>query len=157
MKDKLRRFHFFMKKFICMALILLIALFSVVPAYAETSNLVESQNPNGVIKPLFMNISFLDAGLSINSSGLANCSGVVNLYNNNYSVVLTVQLQKYNSGSWSTIKIWTSSGKGIAGTIIDQYYYVAGGTYRVCSTAQVYNTSGYLIERESVYSATRTY
>lgn len=146
-----------MKKFTCIALLVLITLLSVIPVYAETVDSTQNQSSNGVIRPLFTYISLLDAGLSIDSSGLSNCSGLVTIYNNNYSVVLTIQLQKYNSGSWSTIKTWTSSGIGIPGTIIDQYYYVVRGTYRVCSTAQVYNNYGNLVETQSIYSATVTY
>lgn len=144
-----------MKKFIFMGLIVLMAVFSVVPAYA--ANGTSNVRTQGLITPQFTYISLLSPGLSIDSSGLATCIGDVTIYNNSYSTVLTVQLQKSTSSGWTTIKTWTSSGTGVAGTELVEYYYVTTGTYRVCATAKVYNAFGSLLETESVYSATVTY
>lgn len=144
-----------MKKFVCMALIVLIAVFSVVPAYADTVNTAEIPGAQGEISPLFTYISFMNAGLSIDSSGLATCLGNVILYNSSNSTTLTVQLQKSTGSGWKTIKTWTTSAISYAD--IEGYYFVASGTYRVCTTAQVYNSSGYLVETESIYSPTKTY
>lgn len=144
-----------MKKFIWMCLTVLMLLFSVTPAFATDK--LKNKDPQGTITPLFTHISTLDAGLTIDSSGKATCIGNVTLYNNSYSTDLTVQLQRYTSTGWSTIKSWTSSGTGIPGTEIVAYYYVTRGTYRVLSTAKVYDTYGYLVETQSQLSATVTY
>ncbi|GAB6173594.1 hypothetical protein JCM15765_30720 [Paradesulfitobacterium aromaticivorans] len=144
-----------MKKFMCMGLVVLMIVFSVVPAYAaDGTNNVKTQ---GLMTPLFTYIWTLDAGLTIDSSGKAACVGNVTLYNNSYSTDLTVQLQKSTSNGWSAIKTWTASGTGVAGTEIVEYYYVTTGTYRVSATAKVYDASGMLLETESLYSATVTY
>ncbi|MDQ7092442.1 hypothetical protein REC12_02395 [Desulfosporosinus sp. PR] len=144
-----------MKKFICMGLVILMTIFCAVPVYAvEGTNGVKTKEG---ASPQFTYISFLDAGLAINSSGLATCAGDVTLYYNSYSTNMTVQLQKSSGSGWSTIKTWTSSGTGIAGTDLEGYYYVVSGTYRVCTTANVYDPSGKLVEIQSAYSDNVTY
>lgn len=144
-----------MKKLIIVGLVFLMTIFCAVPAFAvDGTNSVKTQ---GVISPQFMYMSLLDAGLSINSSGLATCAGDVTLYDNSYSTILTVQLQKSTGNGWSIIKTWTSSGSGIAGTVIEESYYVTNGTYRVCATANVYDASGMFVETESAYSSNVTY
>ncbi len=144
-----------MKKSICTIFIVLIYVFSVVPVYAinETHDL---RTP-GSIAPLFTHICILTPGLTINSSGKATCIGDVTIYNNSYSTVLTVQLQKSTGSSWSTIKTWTNSGTGITGVLIEENHYVVRGTYRVRATAKVYDTYGMLLETQSLYSAIVNY
>lgn len=146
-----------MKKTICMGVIVLMALFFAVPAYAA----VEAQSVNaqemGTLSPQYTYISRLVSGLSIDSFGKSTSIGDVSIYEGSNTVVLTVQLQKFNGSSWNTIKTWSDSGAGLAGVYITQDYYVVSGTYRVCATAQVYNSSGQLLETQSAYSPTKTY
>ena len=144
-----------MKKFICMGILVLMVVFSAVPAYAADGTKNEAKK--GVITPQFTYISMLNPGLSINSSGKATCVGIVTLYDDSHSVDLTVSLQKSTGSGWSTIKAWTVSGTGVAGAETEQYYYVVSGTYRVSATAKVYNASGSLLETQTLYSATVTY
>lgn len=99
----------------------------------------------------------MSAGLSIDTSGQAHCSGSVTPASDSYTSYLTVSLQKYSGSSWSTVKSWSDSDVGQMGVIIDGYWYVTSGTYRVCSTAQIYNSAGGLLETEPYYSATKTY
>lgn len=63
----------------------------------------------------------------------------------------------HTDDEWTSIKSWNTSDLGHSGVIIDEYYYVARGTYRVCSTASIYNSRGNLLEMASFYSAERTY
>lgn len=144
-----------MKRFICIGIFVLMAVFSAVPAYAADGTKKEAKK--GVVTPQFTYISMLNPGLSISSSGKATCVGIVTLYDDSHSVDLTVSLQKSTSSGWSTIKAWTVSGTGTAGAETEQYYYVVSGTYRVAATAKVYNASGSLLETQTVYSATVTY
>ncbi|WP_368294542.1 hypothetical protein [Dehalobacter sp. TBBPA1] len=146
-----------MKKIICMGFILLMAIFSAVPAYAAIDENNISTQGSGTISPLFTYILQLNVGLNIDSSGKAACMGDVSLYSGTNRVDLTVQLQKFNGSSWSAIKTWTSSGVGMPGTTILQNYYVVSGTYRVSATAKVYNSSGTLLETVTAYSPTSTY
>lgn len=142
-----------MKKYISICIVVFMLIIATTPAYA-----VNTVNPSmeSVVAPRFTAINSMSAGLSIDSWGKATCSGWVTPSDNSYTSNLTVSLQKSTSSGWSTIKSWTASGAGFFGVVIEGYYYVANGTYRVCSTARVYNSSGNLLETESFYSQERT-
>lgn len=143
-----------MKRTISLCLTLLLVFIMSVPAFAEgTSN----YGTGSTIQPNFTSIWSLSAGLSIDSSGQAHCTGSVTPASDSYTSYLTVSLQKYTGSGWSTVKSWSDSAAGQMGVIIDRYWYVTRGTYRVCSTAQIYNSAGSLLESEPYYSATKTY
>ncbi|TEB15564.1 hypothetical protein Psfp_02059 [Pelotomaculum sp. FP] len=144
-----------MKKFICMWLLVLMAVLSPVPAYAADGT--ENAGAQGVITPKFTYISLLSPGLSINSSGKATCIGLASAYDSSHTTILTVELQKYTGSGWSTIKSWSASSTGTSVAVVEENYYVVHGTYRVCATAEVYNASGVLLERKSLYSDTVIY
>jgi hypothetical protein len=153
LEDILRRF-LFVKKFVCIGILVFMAVFLTVPAYADSTQNVEAQ---GVITPQFTYISVLTPGLSIDSLGTATCVGLASAYNSSHTTRLTVELQKSGAGGWSTIKSWSASSTGISLAKIEEDYYVVRGTYRVCATAKVYNASGTLLESQSLYSDTVLY
>lgn len=144
-----------MKRIISAGLLVFMVMLSVLPVYASGDERVSSES--GIISPQFTAILSMSAGLSIDSSGKATCSGSVTPSDNTYTVNMTVSLEKSTSNGWSTIKSWSGSGTGYAGVAIEAYYYVTSGTYRVCTTAKIYNSSGTLLETESFYSAERKY
>lgn len=146
-----------MKKFISIMIASLMLIFCSVPGYAYADNVITDPDMSTIISPRFIGISLISADLSINSLGRTTCSGSVTPSSDSYTTVLTVKLQKQNGSSWSTIKSWSDTNTGIEGVIIEKHYYVTSGTYRVCSTAKIYNSSGTLLETESIYSAERTY
>jgi len=110
-----------------------------------------------VITPQWTYISMICPGLWISSSGKATCQGFASAYDSSHTTRLTVELQKYNSGSWSTIKSWSASATGISIAAVEEDYYVVHGTYRVSNNVKVYNSSGTLLENKTVYSDTVTY
>lgn len=144
-----------MKKFICLGIIAFLAVFSVVPAYASDG--VKNVKTQELIAPQFTYISLLSPGLSINSSGKATCIGLASAYDSSHTTELTVELQKSSGSGWSTIKSWSASSTGASIAVVEENYYVVRGTYRVCATAKVCNTSGNLLETQSLYSDTSTY
>ena len=101
-------------------------------------------------------ITTLNAGLSINSSGLATCSGLVKPSDNDTSTTLTVELQKYSSG-WKYDDSWNTSGTGTKNVQLSAQKYVVRGLYRVVVTAKVYSSSGKLLETQSLMSHEVTY
>ena len=143
-----------MKKTISLILSILLVFIMSVPAFATDSS---GYRTASTMQTNFTSIWSISAGLSIDTSGQAHCSGSVTPSSESYTSKLTVALQKYTGSSWSTVKSWTSSAVGQMGVIIDGYYYVTSGSYRTCSTAQIYNSAGCLLETESCYSATKTY
>lgn len=147
-----------MRKIICMGVMALMIMFCTVPVPTQAITGAENTGTlTGEIIPHFTYISLLNAGLNINSSGKATCIGHASAYDSSHTTRLTVELQKYTGNGWSTFKSWSTSstGQSIAG--LEEDYYVVHGTYRVCSTAKVYNASGNLLENKSAYSDTVTY
>ena len=145
-----------MKKFICMGILVLMAIFSFVPGYTA-AKAIQDAGPQSVIKPQYTYISLLNTGLSINSSGKATCGGLASAYNASHTTKLTVELQKSGTSGWSTIKSWSASATGTSLARVEKDYYVVHGTYRVCANAKVYNASGTLLENKSLYSDTVIY
>ena len=143
-----------MKKLICFCLSLLMVFAMAVPASAADTNSLTS---NSLISPNFTNIWSISAGLGISSTGKAHYSGSVDASSNSYTAELTVSIQKSTTSGWTTIKSWSGSGSGQSGLIVEGYYYVDHGTYRVCSTAKIYSSAGALLETASFYSADQTY
>jgi hypothetical protein len=142
---------FLMRKIVGTGIVLFLLLFSAIPASAANP-IAESE-----VTPQFTAIMHMSAGLSIDSWGKTTCSGSVTPQSNSYTSNLTVTLQKYTSNGWSNIKSWSVSGEGFIGANFEGYYYITSGTYRVRSTASIYNSSGVLLEAESFYSDERIY
>jgi len=143
-----------MKKTVVTILVVCMLALTTTKAYAVSSTSFTDEN---IISPNYTYILLLSSGLDINSAGKAHCSGSVDASSNSYTAKLTVALQKYSNDSWQTIKSWSDSGSGQSNLIIEKYYYVANGTYRVCTTAKIYNSSGTLLENKSVYSDEEIY
>jgi len=100
----------------------------------------------------------LSGGLSIDSYGLANCTGLIIPSNSNTRTFLTVTLEQYNNGSWAGIESWTNSGSGIASISKTGKRYVDRGKYRVVVNAKVYDSfSGSLLEDENFTTSEKTY
>ncbi|MVB12092.1 hypothetical protein CAFE_28230 [Caprobacter fermentans] len=144
-----------MKRFVSVILSLVLAVSMSLPAFAANQSAVG--NSSNQIHLDYVNISALNAGLSINSSGKANCTGSATLYNRSNTVVLSVQLQRYANGGWSNVKGWSISARGNTPARIVNSYYVSSGKYRVSCTAKVYSASGALLETQTAYSSTATY
>lgn len=140
-----------MRKFVCMVIIVLMAVFSVNPACAAAEP-VQNPGTQGVITPNFTYISRLNAGLSINSSGKTTCIGLVSAYDSSHTTRLTVALQKYRGSGWITIKSWSTSSTGTSVATVYKDYYVVHGTYRVRATAKVYNAYGTLLEIDQTHT-----
>lgn len=146
-----------MKKIISICLVIILVICSAVPVFAVNSSSAKTQIGNGNISPMFVGISVMSTAIDIDWWGRASCSGTVTLSNDTYSVNLTVALQRYNGGNWTTVTSWSQNGYGGDGTDMEKYYYVTSGTYRVASTARVYNANGTLIETQTIYSGSQTY
>ncbi|MCR6544592.1 hypothetical protein [Dehalobacterium formicoaceticum] len=145
-----------MKKWFKSLACLVIMCFVFTPAAFAADN---SESNFRQITPFYIGINYLYAGIKIDSSGLATCSGLVTLSDSSYSTDLLAELQKWNSSSQSyeTIKFWTNSGSGYSGASIQKNWYVIRGKYCVKTTAKVYNSSGKLIDNASACSSEWTY
>lgn len=142
-----------MKKIISIILIMASLMFGSVPALAASKEPATA----GVVSPQFIGIALISANISIDSLGCATCTGKVVPSSSTYTSYLTVSLQKYSSGSWTTIKRWTASNTGFSGVNLSGSYYVSSGMYREASTATIYSSSGTLVDSATAYSSTKTY
>ena len=96
-----------------------------------------------------MNIS---AYLKINSSGTATCSSDMIQRLSDGSSELVMNLQKLNSGKWTTIATWTNKGLIECSNIASKN--VTKGTYRLSVTGKVYDNSRNFTETATIYSTT---
>ena len=144
-----------MKKILASVLaVLMVTLLATPTLAAETG----SYSSSSMMTPNYTYIWQMSAGLKISSAGKAHCSGSVDASSNSYYVKLTVTLQKKSNSSWENVKSWSTSGMGQSGLIIEEDYYVARGTYRVLTTAKIYNSTGTtLLETEPFNFQERTY
>lgn len=103
-----------------------------------------------VIQPRWARIYSLTASLDISASGRADCSSSVRVRDSSDSADLTMSLQRSSNGtSWTTVKAWTDSGRGSV-SMDESWYVLSGYSYRVKATAEVYNSSGTLVESASL-------
>lgn len=123
-------------------------------ASADTLVTVDSSKTVG---PLFIYISSLIPGLSIDSSGCAVSFGRAKLYDSSQTVELTVALQQSTTDGWTEVVAWSDSGPGFPGIGLERVWNVTRGTYRVCVTAKVYSESDVLLETATGYSLEVTY
>jgi hypothetical protein len=111
-----------------------------------------------VIQHRYSYIDLISAGLSINGSGCASCGGVVQATYTNTTASIEVSLQQYKNNAWTTLKTWTGSGPGYWSLEVSGDYYVSSGySYRVVSTATVYNASGSKLETANKTTSEKTY
>lgn len=142
-----------MKKVVSLLLVVMILVFSV-PAFAADANALAPQDP--VIEPNYVGLMSVTSGLSI-TNGTATCKGSAKAKYTNYSLNLTMQLQKKNGSTWSPVSQWTGTGTGVLGVSLNKTKSgLTSGSYRVKVTVKVYNGSGSLVESPTIYSAIRT-
>jgi len=93
----------------------------------------------------YSRIAIFSIDLYINISGLSYPYSNIKLSYDTDTANLTMELQQLNGGKWTTIKSWDTSGSGTV--YLDKTWYVSPGySYRVYTTAKVYNSSGILLE-----------
>lgn len=130
------------------ALVLLMTSMLVIPASAA------EETPT--VSPRYVNILAFTASISVNSSGKASCYSFVETANTSHTIYLTIGVQRYVDGYWTTIKSWNTSGTGEVS--LDKSRYVTSGYYyRTAATATVYTSSGSYVEAVTIYSQSYYY
>lgn len=105
------------------------------------------------VAPYYTGTSSISSSLSISTAGKATCTGSIRLYSS-YTANMTVKLQRYTNGYWSTVQSWSGSG---VSTISKSYYVTSGYYYRVVTAASVYDSSGKYVEGPTMLSTTKYY
>lgn len=121
---------------LCMALILCLMISM---AYAAAP----AEDP---VQPQFIKIVHLITDFTVSSSGYADCYSKVTLDNSSDTAELKMELQRStDEKDWETIKDWSTSSKYSAK--LDKGWYVLSGYYyRIHITANVYSSSGSLVD-----------
>ncbi|GIQ63401.1 hypothetical protein PACILC2_19690 [Paenibacillus cisolokensis] len=134
------------------AVIMLTSSTSAIVQASNDSKRVESE----VVTPFYEYVSLVGASISIGTLGKAVASGFV-FYTGNYNSTLTIELQRLNGSSWTTVKSWSESftGKG-QHSIEEEYYVTSGHTYRVLTIVAIKSGST-VLETASSTSAQVSY
>lgn len=138
--------------------ILLLSVLSVAPTFADGSNIVfDSPKTAGdlIITPNFVSIMTFSNDFSLSSQGKASVTSYVTAIGVN-KCSITVDLQRYVNGSWTTIKTWTETNNNSYCSLGKSYYVASGYQYRMTAYASVYN-NGSFIEQTIYTSGTRVY
>ena len=108
------------------------------------------------IMPLYDNVMFVSAGISVNSSNKAVCTGTYTLYDN-YKSKITMTLMKSSDGvsKWSTVESWSQTNtvqnpagysKTSTNKLSSSYYY------RTYVQVQIYDSNNKIIETVTCFS-----
>lgn len=104
------------------------------------------------LSPRFEHFAQIAASLSISSLGRASCGASVYIYDiyDGYDSRMTMVLQRYEDSGWVDIKDWSQDFTGSGTKMMDKGYYVSSGyRYRMTVTAEIFNSSGKVIESVS--------
>lgn len=135
-----------------LSLVLILASVLVMPASAADIPAAETVT----VTPRYVNIMGFAASIGINSSGKASCYSYVETANSSYTIYLTLGLQRYEDGYWTTIKSWDGSGTGEV-EMDKSRYVISGYYYRTAATATVYTSGGSYVEMVTIYSQSDYY
>lgn len=128
-----------MKRFVSFLLTLVLAISLATPAFAAEDSLVQ---------PRFKHIISFGTSITYGDWGIATCSSSV-IIDSGYKVTLVLTLQRSSGNdSWEDVETWSAAGNAGA-TISERRALYSQYSYRVKSTATVYDLDGNWIESES--------
>lgn len=140
------------KNLICMLLVFCL-MSSMVTAFAADLEPPIEPDPE---EP-FVGLSSAGGSLSINSSGIATCTGWAYLYNG-YTAEVNVTLQRKISGVWVGYTGW--SGSGSSPVVVNNSTsssIPSGYKYRTYVYVTVYDSDDNIVETAETWSVTKTY
>lgn len=114
----------------------------------------EDLNPNPLLR--WSAISTVNMNLEFKIGGKAVFGTTVTSKSTSYSIKIVTKLQSYRSGTWKTLYTKTKTSDYTAATNSGSYYVTKGYKYRTRNTITIYNSSGKVIETDTL-NCTRTY
>ena len=114
----------------------------------------EDLNPNPKLR--WNTISSVVMELDFKTAGKAVFATTVGTRSTSYSMKIVTKLQSYRSGAWKTLYTKTKTSDYTAATNASSYYVTKGYKYRTRNTITIYNSSGKVIETDTL-NCTRTY
>lgn len=102
----------------------------------------------------YKEIASITSGLTISNVGKATCEGKAMMWDEGFTVTVTVELKQ----DGETIKTWTSTSSESTVIYAGGIYYVPHGhTYVVTTTVTVYDADGNVIESPAKDSPSKYY
>lgn len=114
----------------------------------------EDLNPSPLLR--WAAISGVVMNLQFKTGGKAAFATTVTIKSTSYSMKIVTKLQSYRSGAWKTLYTKTKTSSNTAAMNSGSYYVTKGYKYRTRNTITVYNSSGNVIETDTL-NCTRTY
>lgn len=137
------------KRLMQLFLVLILAICICVPS---NSPALASAAPDVIYQPCFTYINYATCGMDINSSGKASMASTIVAYSGTVDQVrMNNYLQRYQDGSWTTVKSWSQTTEGTIGVWAKSYYVTSGYNYRQKTYFYVYDGST-VIESTSLTS-----
>jgi hypothetical protein len=118
-------------------LICFILVFSVIPVGATTDSDALDEKVINIIQPRFTNISVFYNDFYITDQGKAVLISSIDARNVD-KCKISMYLQKYQNGSWITVKHWSSTESGTFCGIGETWYVMSGYQYRMSTYGYVY-------------------
>lgn len=137
------------------SLLLIMCSIFTIPVCADAPELDVPEDPIEPEAP-YVDLALLTASIDINSSGKASCYGYAITATSTYTVYLSISLQRYKNGTWSTIKNWSTSGTWYT-SLGKSYYVTAGYSYRTAVSVTVRTSGGSYVESAVIYSQSQYY
>lgn len=128
-----------MRKTLAVVMVIGILCTIIIPVAAATNE--------NMIQPRWSYLDSVYAYIDINWLGVATCEGSATA-RSSVEVETVVRLQQLTDTGWSTIKSWSDTGTGTAGTG-GKYAVARGYDYRVTVSGYVYDGNGNIVETGS--------
>lgn len=133
----------------------LIFVLTALPTNASTDFDTSKEIEAVLIQPKFTNISIFYNDFYITDQGKAVLVSSIDARNVD-ECKISMYLQKYQSGSWVTVKHWSSTESGTFCGIGETWYVMSGYQYRMKSYAYVYSENQ-LVEYTNYVSKSKLY
>lgn len=128
-----------MKKILIMTLAAIVLALTTLPVTVSAGT-VEAQSDSTIVQPRYEIINSVTAGLTIDTSGMADCYARLVSASPGSDCYITMELQQKSNGKWVTIKTWTASKMNGTSVSIEKDYAIVEGTYRVKVTGTIENS-----------------
>lgn len=120
----------------------------------NTTTVLAARKPDTGISVQWSDVSTITSRMDIDSWGVAtvSASGQAKASSSADSVEIVVNLQKYENGSWNTIKTWTDKKDVKFASIYENYAVARGYSYRLSITVNAYKGSRIIESASDTYN-----
>jgi len=144
-----------MKRFVVLVLIIIFACGMPIQASSYAPMNLEENNLLVDIVPLWTMINKVTNGLDISTNGNASMFSRISTYSEVDNIRISAHLQRYEGGSWITIKHWTQDYTGSSALWTKNWYVNKGYNYRLMTYFHV--SKGTSEESTILISGTKYY